>query len=98
MHRDKLIRRLNSNTFLSFLDFGSVKYDTSVEILSLIDKRVFNGITQKFVAESLGISMSKVKRFEKGEVDSLRMYKFYVLMFDELPNKKIMQVPKWVYS
>ena len=97
-HRDKLIKRLNSDTYLSFIKTQSVKNDTSVNLLSLIDKRVFNGITQEQVSISYGCSLAKIKRFEAGKVDSLSLFLFYVHQFKHLKNKKTRKIPSWVNS
>ncbi len=97
-HRHKLIKRLNSDSFLKLMDGLSSKHDTSLDILECIDKRVFNGFTQKDVSGFTGKSLATIKRFEQGKVDSLFLYKFYIDRFRELPNKQKKTVPKWVYD
>jgi len=95
-HRDTLIKRLNSDTFLNFMDGLGIKCDTSLDLLECIDKRVFNGFTQKEVATFTGRSLATIKRFEQGKVDSLFLYMFYIDRFKALPNRKKALTPKWV--
>ena len=97
-HRYTLINRLDSDTFLSFLDGLGVKLDTCLDLLECIDKRVFNGFTQKDVSSFTGKSLATIKRFEQGKVDSLFLYKFYIDRFKGLPNKKKKISHRWVYN
>jgi len=97
-HRDTLLSRLNSDTFLKFMDGLGVKNDTVLILLECIDKRVFNGFTQSDVSNFTGKSLATIKRFEKGKIDSLFLYQFYIDRFKELPNTKKKVVPEWLFQ
>jgi hypothetical protein len=88
--------KLKSDTFLSFVPESSVKSDTRLTILECIDKRVFNGFSQKDVSKHAGKSLSTIKRFESGRLDSLSLYCYYLDAFKHLPNRKKAKVPSWV--
>ena len=67
-----------------------------MKILELVDKRVFNKITQSYISKTFNVSIATVKRFENLEVDSLSLFMNYKFLLEDLPNKKKQKVPKWV--
>lgn len=95
--RDKLIVRLKSDTFYDQMLDESVRKDTKINILSCVDKRVFNGITQEDMAKSCNVSLSTIKRFENLQVNDLILYFNYQYLLQDLPNSKRKPVPRWVY-
>lgn len=97
-HNDKLLRKLDSNTSFTLKINDGVKRDTKLKILELVDKRVFNKITQSYMANTCNVSIPTIKRFENLEVDSLSLFMNYKFILEDLPNKKKIEVPKWVYS
>ena len=95
-HRNKLLKRLNSDTSFKSIINESIKNDTKLKILELVDKRVFNKITQSYISKTFNVSIATVKRFENLEVDSLSLFMNYKFLLEDLPNKKKQKVPKWV--
>ncbi len=83
-HINKLLERLNS--------------DTKLKILQLVDIRVFNGITQVYMAKTCKVSKETIKRFENLKVNSLSLFINYKFILEDLPNKKKKEVPKWVFN
>ena len=95
-HRDKLLKRIKSDTFLKNLNNEGVRYDTMVEIQSFVDKRVFNKITQQEMSLICNVSVATIKRFESLKIDSLELYLIYKVTLSELPNKVKRKIPNWV--
>lgn len=96
-HRDRLLERLKDDTNMKLITNQSVRRDTVLKILECTNKRAFNKITQKEIAKMCGVSLPTIKRFENLKVDSLTLFKNYVSILEDLPNKKKRKVPKWVY-
>ena len=86
-HNDKLLNRLNNQTSFSKIICDGLKFQTKVDILGWVDKRVFNNISQISVAKTCGVGISKIKAFEQLKVSDLELYQNYKYLFDELPNK-----------
>ena len=97
-HTNKLIKRINSDTFLNkCLDKGISK-DTKVLIQSFVDKRVFNNITQKQMSIDCNVSIITIKRFENLKVDSLSLFLNYQFILESLKNKTTLNKPDWVFK
>lgn len=90
--RDKETERFNSELYLNFVSNSGVK----IELLSFIDKRVYNNYTQKDVAKLFNRSLATIKRFENGQVDSLSLFFKYKDKFEPMRNRKSRVVPKWL--
>jgi|GEM_PF-4244134 len=97
-HKNKLIKRVYSDTSLMSIIDKSVGFDTKLKIQECVDKRVFNKYTQKDIADKCNVSLATIKRFENCKIDSLSLYLNYVFLLEGLPNKKSKRVPKWVYQ
>ena len=97
-HRNKLLKRLDCDTSFTLKLNEGIRKDTKLKILEFVDKRVFNKFTQKELAEICNVSLPTIKRFENLEVDSLSLFMNYKLLLEDLPNKKKLKVPKWVYN
>lgn len=70
-HKDKLIKRVYTDTSLmSIIDKG-VRFDTKLKIQECVDKRVFNKYTQQDIAIKCGVSLATIKRFENCKIVSL---------------------------
>lgn len=97
-HRDKLIYRVKSDTFLIDVPDERIRFDTKVKILECVDKRVFNNITQKVMAQKCNVGVATIKRFESIKVDSLSLFLKYIAFLEHLPNKHKRKLPRRYYS
>lgn len=86
----KLFQRLNSDTIFDFCENCSISYDTKLEIIQMIHKRMINGISQKRMSEMCGVGLATIKRFELLQVDSLVLfnkYRYFLGGFDSKIRK-----------
>ena len=97
-HRDKLLKRLNNDTFLKSVIDKSVRKDSILNILECVDKRVFNKIPQSDMAEYCKVSVETIKRFENLKCDSLSLYLCYITYLKPLLNRKKKKTPSWVHT
>ncbi len=95
-HRNKLLKRLKTDTFLKKINNESIRKDIIYTILSCVDKRVFNKITQNEMTKLCGVSLATIKRFESLKCESLELYLLYIHFLADLPNKKKIKIPNWV--
>ena len=95
---DKLLKLVNSDQYLKRLSNTRVKNDLRNKILNCYDKRVFNKFTRKDVAKSINVSEATIKRLENGKVYDISTIYNYINLLKDLPNKKKLEVPKWVHN
>lgn len=94
----KLLELVNSDQFLIRINNDKVRNELKLSILNCYDKRMFNKYSRKEIAKTLNISESTIKRLEAGEIYDISIIYNYISLLQDLPNKKKIEVPKWVYS
>jgi len=95
---NKLLELVKSDQYLKKIRNKRVKIDLRNKILNCYDKRVFNKFTRKDISKSINVSESTVKRLENGKVYDISIIYNYINLLKDLPNKKKIEVPKWVYN
>lgn len=79
---NKLLKRIKNDTFVKSKQCESVKYETSISILQLVDARMSRNITQKQMSIRCKVSIATIKRFELLKCDSLLLYNSYKTSLD----------------
>ena len=93
---DTILKKAKSDTFLSKVNNQKVKFELKNKLLNSLDKRIFNRLTQKDIAKTMGVSVSTIKRLENGDVYDISIIENYVDILEGLPNRKKIEIPKWV--
>ena len=71
---------IKSELFIECLEGVSIGFELSKNLAIAIDNRKKN-FTQEQVAYTSGKSISTIKRFESGKIDSLFLYALYIDLF-----------------
>lgn len=93
----KLIKRLKDDTFLNIKVKEGIILDTRLNIVTCINNRRFNKITQIDMSKWCKVSIATIKRFEQLQVDSLSLYLKYMYLLYDLNGRKQQKPPNYLY-
>lgn len=65
-----------------------INQDLRSKIYSLVLLRKKSGLTQKAISEMTGVSRSNIANFERGFVNNMYLYDFYLNQFGGSGNEK----------
>lgn len=65
-----------------------INQDLRSKIFSLVLLRKKSGLTQKAISEMTGVSRSNIANFERGFVNNMYLYDFYLNKFGGSGNEK----------